>query len=309
MESAHQLNQLADNENATDISAYELEPILPGSLMWRDFGALLFHTMLPQAFILQAAYPMVDLAVGVDKKYKNDPYGRAKNSTQMLWPIVYSRPAHAIEMGVRLKEMHKKIKGVNKEGKQYFALDPEAYSWVHVTGFDATLRSYEIFGTQLNAEQRAQCFTEWQKMGRLLGVAERYIFETEEQYWQHFNVIIEEKLEAGEVLKEILDPGFMLLIPKHPNAQWMPNFIWNTLMKLAGKFQHAVVVGTLPENAKRKLGVRQTQADKRLFNSFVWIFRHTYPLLPERARYIPLAWRAIKDSRKNPEAYEWVKAQ
>jgi len=286
-------------------SEYKVEPILPGSLMWGHFGSLLFHTMLPQAFTMQAAYPMVDLAVGVDKKYKNDPYGRAKDSTRLLWPIVYSRPERAMEMGVNLKEMHRKIKGVNKDGKQYFALDPEAYSWVHVTGFDATLRSYELFAKPLNKEDRAKCFEEWQKMGRLLGVSERYIFETEEEYWKHFNYIIEEKLVAGEVLQELLDPNFLTLIPKHPSLKWLPDFIWNPLMKLAGRFQHIVVVATLPDNAKKKLNVKQSNLDKFLFKSFVWAFKHTYPLLPEKARYIPLAWNAIVDSRKHPEAYQW----
>lgn len=307
MGSVHQLNPHNQTNNLASAHEPAVEPILPGSLMWTHFGSLLFHTMLPQAFTMQAAYPMVDLAVGVDKKYKNDPYGRAKDSTRLLWPIVYSRPDHAIEMGVRLKEMHRKIKGVNKDGKAYFALDPEAYSWVHVTGFDATLRSYEIFGKPLNKEQRAQCFEEWKKMGRLLGVAERYIFETEEEYWQHFNYIIENKLAVGEVLAELIDPKFAMQLPKHPNAQWMPDVVWKFLMRFAGYFQHVVVVATLPDNAKRKLNIEQSQFDKWVFKSFAWFFKHTFPLLPERARYIPLAWQAIQDSRKHPEAYVWSK--
>ena len=48
-------------------------------------------------------------------------------------------------------------------------------------------------------EQRALAFEEWQKMGKLLGVADKYIFKTEEEYWNHFNYIIEEKLVTIQV--------------------------------------------------------------------------------------------------------------
>src|SRR5690606_6693972 len=128
-----------------------------------------FHLMLPQAFTLQVAHPMVDTAVGVDKKYKHDPYGRAKNSTRLLWPVVYSRPEQAVQMGMNLRELHRKIKGVDSKGNKYHALDPEAYSWVHVTGFDTTVRAHDYFGKPLNEALRAEAFREWQMMGRLLG--------------------------------------------------------------------------------------------------------------------------------------------
>src|SRR5690606_26049851 len=124
-------------------SGADLQPLLPGSQTWRDFGTLMFHLMLPQAFTLQVAHPMVDTAVGVDKKYKHDPYGRAKNSTRLLWPVVYSRPEQAVQMGMNLRELHRKIKGVDSKGNKYHALDPEAYSWVHVTGFDTTVRAHD----------------------------------------------------------------------------------------------------------------------------------------------------------------------
>ena len=239
------LNQNSDIQEQSRLERPEVEPLLPGSHTWRDFGSVMFHLMLPQAFTLQAAHPMVDTAVGVDKKYKNDPYGRAKDSTRLLWPVVYSRPKEAVEMGINLRELHRKIKGVNKDGKQYHALDPEAYSWVHVTGFDATIRMHEYFGKPLTKEERAESFAEWQKMGRLLSVAEKYIFETEEEYWKHFDYMIEERITAGEVLQEQKDPNFMLEFPRHPSAEWMPNFLWNGMLKVFGKIQYAIVAETL----------------------------------------------------------------
>lgn len=298
--------------NAVKVSKEDLqriEPILPGSQMWEYFGTLLFHLMLPQAFTLQTAHPMVDTAVSVDKKYKYNPYGRAKDSTRLLWPIVYSRPEKAVEMGMNLKELHRKIKGVTADGKKYHALDPEAYSWVHVTGFDTTVRMHDYFLKPLTKEQRAQAFKEWQQMGHLLGVAEKYIFETEEEYWKHFNYIIDERLEKGPVLTELMDPDFMTQYPKHPSIEWMPDFLWKALMKVAGKIQYAIVSETLPEKAKAKFGIHQSAFDHFIFKSIQTIVRVTFPITPKSMRYIPLAKKAWEDYEKHPEAYRWESAK
>ena len=68
----------------------DLQPLGPDSLTWQDFGSWRFHLMLPQAFVLQVAHPIIDAGVGEHSVYKTDPWGRAKRSTELLWPIVYA---------------------------------------------------------------------------------------------------------------------------------------------------------------------------------------------------------------------------
>lgn len=282
----------------------ELRPLGPESTTWRDFGSYLFHLMLPQAFVLQSAHPVIDTAVSKDKKYKYDPWGRAKGSTQLLWPVVYSRPDKAIEMGHRLRELHREIKGVDKDGKKYHALDPEAYSWVHITGFDATLRMYEYFGRRLSREDREQMFSEWKRMGALLGIADKYIPQTQDEYWKHFDYIIEERLQWGPVLDDLMDPKFYAGYPRPEELEKLPMPIFKLMMSAMGWFMHKITVATLPQNFRRKFNVKFSKADKVMFNMFAWSVRTVYPLTPERMRYIPLAWRAIQDSRRHPEAYK-----
>lgn len=279
------------------------QPLGPESATWRDFGSYLFHLMLPQAFVLQSAHPVIDAAVSKDKKYKYDPWGRAKGSVKLLWPVVYSRPEKAIEMGVRLRELHRQIKGVDKDGKKYFALDPEAYAWVHITGFDATLRMFEYFGRPVSREERTRMFAEWKQMGSLLGIPEQNIPQTEDEYWKQFDYIIEERLKWGEVLDDLMDPGFYAGYPKPEELRYLPTPIFKVMMTGMGWFMHKITVATLPVNFRRKFDVKFSKNDQRLFKLFAWSVRTFYPLVPERARYIPIAWRAIRDSRKHPEAY------
>lgn len=292
------------NSNTAINSKHVLpRPLGPESFTWHDFGSYLFHLMLPQAFVLQSAHPIIDAAVSKEKKYKFDPWGRAKGSVALLWPVVYSRPEKAIEMGQRLRELHRQIKGIDAQGKPYHALDPEAYSWVHITGFDSTVRMYEYFGKQVSAEQRQQMFDEWKQMGSMLGILEQHIPQTEEAYWQHFNHIIENRLVWGEVVSDLMKKDFYAQYPKPSELKKLPDFVWTLFIHPVGWFGHKITVATLPEIFRRKFNIQYSGRDRLLFAVFSWLVRTFYPLTPQNWRYIPLAQRAINDARKNPEAY------
>ena len=296
--------EAAETQSQTDTKT-EIRPLSPDSLMWKDFGSNLFQLILQQAFILQSAHPVIDAAVTKDKKYKYDPWGRARNSIALLWPIVYARPEKAIAMGKQLRELHREIKGVDKNGKKYHALDPEAYSWVHITGYDSSVRMHELFGKPLTPEQRKQAFAEWKQMGAMLGIIDKYIPQTEEAYWQHFNTIIEERLVWGEALEDLMDPWNFAKWPKPPEAKHVPNFLWKILAVPTSWWLHKLTVATLPANFRTRFNVRYNRWDQFLFRGFATLVKVLYPLVPESKRYIPLARRAIEDARQHPEAYRY----
>lgn len=277
--------------------------------MWQDFGSHLFQLMLLQAFVMQSAHPVIDAAVGKEKKYKYDPWGRARDSIALLWPVVYSRPQRAIDMGIRLHELHRHIKGVDKHGKRYHALDPEAYSWVHMTGFDAAVRLHEYFGRPLTQSQRQQAFREWQQMGSLLGIHPRYIPDTEAAYWTHFNQIIDERLQWGEVLDDLMDPLHYATWPVPPHLPWLPRWLWKTLATPASWLIHQLTIATLPARFRQRFGIRFRAPQRWTFNAFAWLVRSLYPWLPERLQFIPLARRARDDARRYPEAYQLTAQQ
>lgn len=277
----------------------------PDSLMWRDFGTYLYQLVLPQAFVMQTAHPMVDRAVGVDKKYKNDPWGRARDSLKLLWPVVYSKPQDAIDMGVRLRELHRSIKGTDADGRKYHALDPEAYAWVHMTGYDALLRLNRYFTNhRLSAKEKAILFDEWRAMGTMLGIIDKSLPATEEAYWERFNYIVEERLAKGPVLDELLDPLFIFKnYPKPPKSK-MPKVVWKGMALGLGYLQNKIIRATLPEKFREKIGLKYGIWDKIVFNVFAWNVRTFYPMLPVQKQYLPSIWRIMEDARMNPQAYQ-----
>lgn len=297
--------QQAAAPSATTDKKTPLQPLGPDSLMWKDFGAHRYQLILQQAFILQSAHPVINAAVTKEKKYKYDPWGRARNSVALLWPVVYSRPEQAIAMGHRLREVHRPIKGVDKNGEKYHALDPEAYSWVHITGYDAIVRLHDIFGTPLTPDQRRQAFEEWKKLGGLLGVADKYIPQTEAEYWKQYNYIINERLQWGEALDDLLDPWSFARWPKPPNAKYLPTFAWKMLAVPMSLVIYNVTVATLPENFRARFNLRMNPLQKLAFRLFVGLVKIAGAITPESMKYIPLAKRAFDDARKHPEAYRY----
>lgn len=286
-------------------SALDPVPFLPDSLTWRDFGSHLFGLVLPQAFVLQAAHPVINSAVTVDKKYLHDPWGRARGSIELLWPVVYARPADAIAMGHKLRELHRHIKGTDKAGNKYHALDPEAYSWVYITGFYSTLKMHELFARPLDDAARADAFAEWKQLGPLLGISERFIPQTEAVYWSAFNRMIDERLDShNEALGDLLHPDHFAQWPVHPAlAGKMPKWLWRAIATPPSHLLFIIIKATLPERARDKLGLKYSRLDRAIFSAFAAAVRLIYPLLPERLQYIPLARAAMLDARAHPDAF------
>lgn len=280
------------------------EPLGPDSYIWQDFGHYLFHFMLPQAFAMQVAHPTIDAGVGQHSVYKTDPWGRAKRSTEMLWPVVYARPEVAVQKGIELRELHRAIKGTDKQGKRYNALNPEAYGWVHGTGFDAMVRMHELFGTPPGPEKRAQMFEEWRRMGLMLGLREEDLPRTEEAYWEYFEDMIQNRLEIGEVASDLLGKTYYLEIPRPPGSS-VPEPVWKLMLHLVSPVARLNLRGTLPESFRERFGIKWSRTDEIAFRALRRGVRAVVGLLPEKRRYIPLAWEAIDDARKHPQAYRW----
>ncbi len=279
-------------------------PLGPDSHTWADFGSLMFHLMLPQAFVMQVAHPTIDAGVGEHSVYKTDPWGRIQRSHRMLWPVVYARPDTAVRKGAALRAYHRAIKGVDRHGRPYHALEPEAYGWVHMTGFDATVRMHALFGTPLSEDARREVFQEWRRMGLILGLREQDLPATEAAYWSHLHRMIDERLQLGDVACDLLDVRAFSHYPRPPGSR-IPKPMWRLLLKAVAPAVRRMVVGTANPRFRSRFQLRWTRWDALWFSAYVHVLRVVLRLLPERWRYIPQAHDAMLDARQNPEAFLW----
>ena len=275
-------------------------PLGPKTLFWDEFGSLLFQSLLSQAFLLQVCHPIIEAGVAQHSTYRSDPLGRARRSVKLLWPVLYARPERAIRKGQELRDMHRAIKGIDKDGNKYYALDPEAYSWVHITGFDVIVRSHQLFGKKLTEEQQEQLFQEWRQFGLMLGVSEKFLPATQADYWDYFNRIIRERLAIESVAQNLLYDNLDFA---QPDSLKLPDWLWKLLLKTVSRQQRFITRATLPTVFRERFNIAWSRTDATIFWFYRIAFKIVYALLPERLRFIPLAYKARVYARKHPEAY------
>lgn len=281
------------------------QPLGPGSQTWRALGDRRYLLVLPQAFVLQVAHPVIDAGVGEHSSYRSDPWGRAERSINLLWPVVYARPEEAIRKGQQLRDMHRQIKGRMANGARYHALDPEAYGWVHGTGFYTSLTMYQVFARPLTSDQRQEMFREWRQMGSMLGIRDQDMPRTEADYWDYFNHMIEQRLQWGPVLADLLGERFYYQQPKPPGKLFeaLPDWLWQQGIRPAAWSFELITRATLPANFRRRFDIPYTLRDEQNFQRLATLIRTLARLTPATLRYIPLARAAIRDAERHPQAY------
>lgn len=110
------------------------EPPPPGGILWDIAGDVRALLALPAALTMQVAHPAVGAGVDTYSVFRTDPWGRGERSLRSLQTWVYGGES-AAEEGRRLRELHKNIRGTDTHGRDYHALTPAYYAWVHATGF------------------------------------------------------------------------------------------------------------------------------------------------------------------------------
>ncbi|WP_149261337.1 oxygenase MpaB family protein [Actinomadura sp. K4S16] len=271
----------------------EPTPFGPGSLLWEQMGLYTSAIAGNSVFILQVMHPAIGTVVDRLSSFRTDPLGRAARSFASVQTWVYGGRT-AIEEGKRLREMHKPLSAVDEEGRRHHALSAEPWAWVHLTGFYAAVTAAEYFAAApLTPDEEQQIFEEFLQLGRILRVPERMLPESIPDYWAYFDDMVANTLVPHKVAHEVL--AQMDQVPPNVPGPLRPAVA--PLSTAVGRLGRLITVGTLPAPAREKLGLRWTAADERRLRLAGQIIGRGTPLLPERVRYMPIAYRARQAAR------------
>jgi uncharacterized protein (DUF2236 family) len=273
-----------------------VEPLGPDSITWRLVGDWRGLLLAGRILVMQVAHPVVGAGVGEHSVYKTDPYGRLDRTLQSTMAQVYGGKA-AAEEGRRLQELHRDIRGVDAQGRRYSARNPEAFLWVHMTGFELGLVFHERFDTPLSPAQVQQLFDEWRRHGRILGIPDKALPQSVEEFWEVW-ARVSTRLENNVVVQDLLyNP------PKPPPH--VPALVFRPLSLRFLALRREVLAWTLPDALRESVGlpvltVRQERKLRRLAR----LMRLLGRVLPERLLFLPVAWRAreraLADLAKEP---------
>lgn len=272
-------------------------------MLWSLAGDVRMLLSLPAALTMQVAHPAVGAGVDEHSVFRTDPWGRGARSLASLQLWVYGGE-RAAEEGRRLRRLHTTIQGTDTRGRRYHALTPANYAWVHATGFPVYRHAQRYLGRPFTAAQERQLYAEWLQVGRVLGIRDRDMPQTVEEFWPYYRSVLDTELEANVVVRELIATDRPLPAPdRGAGVVRLPlRVLWPLIASPLARFRRFVTIGLMPPDARRAIGLEWTDAQERRLRRLGHAVRVVAPLLPERLRYLPTARRARRAYRKRCRA-------
>ncbi|MEV7419615.1 oxygenase MpaB family protein [Streptomyces sp. NPDC089919] len=274
------------------------QPPPPDGVLWHLAGEVRALLMLPAAFTLQVAHPVVAAGVDAHSVFRTDPWGRGERSLRSVQLWVYGGAGAAAE-GRRVRRLHRDIAGTDAGGRRYHALEPAYYSWIHATGFPVYRYATAYLFRPLTPAQERQLYAEWLQVGRVLGIQDRDMPQTVEEFWPYYRRRLAEEIEPTGVARELVATD----VPLPPPAggprpvRLLVRAGWPVLRFLFLRLRAFVTVGLMPPEARAAVGLSWSPAQERRLRRLCAVLRTVVPLLPERLRYLPIAYAARRTHR------------
>lgn len=265
----------------------------PGGILWDSVGLVTFSLTTGSAFLLQTMEPSIGAVVDKHSTFRTDPVGRGLRSLASVMMWVYGDEESLAEVE-RLRELHAPLTAVDANGVRHTALSSGPWAWVLLTGVHAYTEGAKYFhvGDDLDVEAM---YDEMKQLMRGFKVAEKEIPATYADFVDFFERKVARDLEDNVVSRDFLagvrHPGPPLGTPRPLQP------LWRALTNPIGYVQHLATVGTLPEAARTKLGLRWTRRQELQLRALGRVVSVVVPLLPERLRYFPIAYEARRLER------------
>ena len=286
----------------------------PDSVVWRrladDRGLLMGGATL----VLQVADPTVGAGVEQHSNFKAEPWRRLYGTLVSLTTIVYGTTEEACTEVERLRSMHKSIRGVDSQGRNYSALRPAPWAWVHGTLAWAVIQLNEVFRTPLSAEETEQYWREWLDVGRLLGVRAGDLPDTYAGFLALIDAAALDGLEDNQSVRDVV--ASVSVIPPPVWLRWTSP-VWRLLIgRPVGALSRLTTIGALPPALAERLGLRLTEREQRRLRRFITLVATLRRMLPPPLRPGPAAllikWRSRRRWDTPPpikELYEGATAR
>jgi uncharacterized protein (DUF2236 family) len=252
----------------------------PDSVAWRWGSDPRLYCVMLYPLLLQVADPVVGAGVRDYSDFDARPWARLIGTLDYVTLLIYGGE-EAIAMGRRLRALHKQFQGVREDGRRYYALEPDAYAWVHATLIEAYVTGHEHFGRPMTAEQRERFYREYRGLGRLVGVREADLPETWSAFREYFDGYVQNRLyrtvSVDRVLRSVQHPARPIPMPR-----WM----WRGLRVPPRRALWLGGIGLTPPLLRERLGIAWSERDERQFRSLAALSRRSEPLIPKRMRVL-----------------------
>jgi uncharacterized protein (DUF2236 family) len=251
----------------------------PRSVTWRlDREAALFLGA-GRALLLQLAHPWVAAAVAEHSHALADPVGRFHRTFGIVFTMVFGTLDQALAAARRLHRRHATIGGTLPEaaggfpqGSPYWANETAALHWVHATLVSSGLMAYELVLPPLSPQEREQYYAESRLLGALFGIPD----DRQPADWPAFSAYVDAMLQSDVLCVSAAGRRVADGVLAGAVRPWLRAPAWYL----------AVTAELLPPHLRAGFGLLHGQHDQRRAARALRWLRRSYPLLPERLRFV-----------------------
>ncbi|OKH76864.1 hypothetical protein EB73_01670 [Mycobacterium sp. SWH-M3] len=295
-------------------------PIPPGSLIWKYWGRLdVAFLGSPVMGPIAGAWPQMGQATSGSVLFTGDSsFGarakiykeRTRRSREYIYGAVYDAPEEAKKYGLKIRNMHKPVKGALHDGT-YNALNAETFYFAHVTFFHYLLIviiEQLYFEGSMPRAVKQQIFEESKEWYSLLGVDDRSQPDTYEDFERYLDNIERNRLVKSQVTQVMLE---QFMEPRLAPRWWptvMKKLVWPWWAA-----RRQVVVNSYPPHVRELFGLEWTPEDEEISRRFMHMYRRFYAvvgrLLPLRFLYLPIAVSGFEREGVDPRKVTLESAQ
>ena len=276
---------------ATDVPPFTQQQLRIGLRYSGDIRLLL---MASRTFILQLAHPAVGAGVMEHSTFRQDPWHRLKEIAYSGNQITFGDPESAQREGQRLRELHRDIKGTDRHGNRYHALNPKTYGWVHFVFLESMLSTHALLAKPVPPDHQELLFRQWRDSGHYFGLRDQDLPRNLRDYWEYFDEMMRTTLEYNDAIHYILSLDEQTPAPPPPLANW-PHWLWQGLWKPVGRFGTLLTIGSLPAGYRKKFAreIPWRDSDAVRFERDTRRIRNLLNPLPLRLKLMPQAYRRL----------------
>lgn len=104
-----------------------------------------------RALLVQALEPRAMAGVAQHSRYREDPWGRLRRTTEFVYQTTYGDLATAEAACDRVRRVHEHVRGVDPTtGRTYAANDPDLLLWIHAVEVHSFVVAYRAYAGRLS---------------------------------------------------------------------------------------------------------------------------------------------------------------
>jgi uncharacterized protein (DUF2236 family) len=215
---------------------------------------------------MQLMLPGLGAGVTDHSNFFDDPYDRIFRSIPYIWGSIFSEGEDAQRRGRQIRDFHPDIRGTDKRGRRYHALDPEIFWWAHATFTWEFFRAHELyFPGRLSRSQQEQLYAETVTWYRRYGVSDRAVPPTLDDFRERFEQICANELERTPAVAWVLDPATNPGTAERPGLPGLLSVLDGLVDRLGADLMRLLVIGALPDVVRRRFELTWTHADRVRF--------------------------------------------